>query len=179
MSFKEVKEHISALRADIWHSKDFSEGDYYPPGQERMINRNFFRKQEGFYMTTPFFDFTEFKDTTGPYNDPAEWIADSTAKYINMILLALPPEFRLEIRSERDRELVVKQVLEGLIDWIELINEGKMTHEHQEYVTTFYDWMKQAILDFIYSGALVTSRWTTEEIKEARVRAMKLLAGDV
>lgn len=125
------------------------------------------------------FNFEELKDTTQPYNDPAEWIADSTAKYINMILLALPPEFRLEIRSERDRELVVKQVLEGLIDWIELINEGKMTHEHQEYVTTFYDWMKQAILDFIYSGALVTSRWTTEEIKEARVRAMKLLAGDV
>lgn len=125
------------------------------------------------------FNFEELKDTTQAYNDPAEWIADSTAKYINMVLLALPPEFRLEIRSEKDRELVVKQVLEGLIDWIKLINEGKMQHESKEYVTNFYDWMKQAILDFLYSGALVTSRWNTEEIKNARVRAMKLLAGDV
>ena len=125
------------------------------------------------------FDFTEFKDTTQGFEDPAKWIAECVAQYLNMAVLALPPEFRLEIRGERDRELVVKKVLEGLVDTLELINEGKMSHDHKEYVTNFYDWIREAVLDFLYGGTLRTDRWTEPELKAARVRAMKLLAEDI
>ena len=129
------------------------------------------------------YKFHEFSNTSERFKDPAVWIAENLAQFINLMLLNIPVEFTFEAR---EKEAMVKKVLANIFDVSQLILEGKMAYAEKEFVSNFYEWLWQSIMDFIYgtggisiaNGVNIT-QWSFKEINDAKPRAIKLLLQDM
>lgn len=127
------------------------------------------------------YDFEEQRDTTQNYNNPEEWVAENLANFIKLVLMNIPFELRHEAGTERERPKIVKKVLQNVADVSELVSKGAARYEKRNYVTSFFDWLWEAIMEFLYGGGLPTKKikWKTEEIQKAKPKAVKLLLNDI
>ena len=122
-------------------------------------------------------------DTSERFKDPAMWIAENLAQFINLMLLNIPVEFTFEAR---EKEAMVKKVLANIYEVSQLILEGKMVYAEKEFVSNFYEWLWQSIMDFIYGNGGISigkniniTHWSLKEIDDAKPRAIKLLLQDL
>lgn len=127
------------------------------------------------------YDFEKQEDTTQPFKDPAEWIAENLANFIKLVLMEIPFELRHEAGTETERPRIIKKVLENVADISELIYKGRGSYQKREHVTSFFDWVWEAIMEFLFGGGLPTGRvkWKKEEIEKAKPKAVKLLVADI
>lgn len=127
------------------------------------------------------YDFEKQEDTTQPFKDPAEWIAENLANFIKLILMNIPFELRHEAGTETERPRIIKKVLENVADVSELICKGGARYEKREHVSSFFDWTWEAVMEFLFAGGLPTGRvkWKKEEIEKAKPKAVKLLVADI
>ena len=129
------------------------------------------------------YEFHKFLDTSERFKDPAMWIAENLAQFINLMLLNIPVEFTFEAR---EKEAMVKKVLANIYEVSQLILEGKMVYAEKEFVSNFYEWLWQSIMDFIYGNGGISigkniniTHWSLKEIDDAKPRAIKLLLQDL
>ena len=129
------------------------------------------------------YEFHKILDTTERFKDPAHWIAENLAQFINLMLMNIPVELTFQAR---EKEAMVKKVLANIFEVSQLILEKKMVYGEKEFVADFYEWLWQSIMDFLYGkgglcvadGAKYT-KWSIKEIDEAKPRAIKLLLQDL
>lgn len=129
------------------------------------------------------YEFHKTWDTTERFEDPAVWIAENLAQFINLMLMNVPPQF---IFQAREKEAMVKKVLANVLEVSQLILEKKMVYGEKEFVADFYEWLWQSIMDFLYGkgglcidGAENSKKWKKKEVDEAKPRALKLLLQDL
>lgn len=129
------------------------------------------------------YEFHKFMDTSARFKDPAMWIAENLAQFINLMLMNIPVEFTFEAR---EKEVMVKKVLANIYEVSQLILEGKMVYAEKEFVSNFYEWLWQSIMDFIYGNGGISigkniniTHWSFKEINDAKPRAIKLLLQDL
>lgn len=129
------------------------------------------------------YEFHKMWDSSGRFEDPAMWIAENLAQFINLMLMNIPPELLFQAR---EKDAMVKKVLANIFDVSELILEGKVAYGEKEFVGNFYEWLWQGMMDFLYGkggmcihGAQNNTRWEKQEIEEAKPRAIKLLLQDI
>lgn len=129
------------------------------------------------------YDFEKMEDTTKRFENPSVWIAENTAQFIKLMLMNIPREFASQTEETKS---MVKKVLANIFEVSHLILEGKMVYREKEFVSTFFEWIWQGIMDFLYGdGGLsirksdVVFKWETEEIEKAKPEAIRLLLQDM
>lgn len=129
------------------------------------------------------YEFHKTWDTTERFEDPAVWIAENLAQFINLMLMNIPVELTFQAR---EKEAMVKKVLANIFEVSQLILENKMAYAEKEFVADFYEWLWQSIMDFLYGkGGLCideaenSKRWKKKEVDKAKPRALKLLLQDL
>ena len=129
------------------------------------------------------YEFHKILDTTDRFKDPAHWIAENLAQFINLMLMNIPVELTFQAR---EKEAMVKKVLANIFEVSQVILEKKMAYVEKEFVANFYEWLWHSIMDFLYGkgglcvadGAKYT-KWSSKEIDEAKPRSIKLLLQDL
>lgn len=129
------------------------------------------------------YEFHKTWDTTERFEDPAVWIAENLAQFLNLMLMNIPVELTFQAR---EKEAIVKKVLANVLEVSQLILEKKMAYGEKEFVADFYEWVWQGVMDFLYGkgglcidGAQSNHKWKKEEVEEAKPRALKLLLQDL
>lgn len=129
------------------------------------------------------YEFHKFADTSARFTEPAAWIAENLAQFIKLMLMNIPVELTFQAR---EKEAMVKKVLANIFDVSQLILEGKMAYGEKEFVSNFYEWLWQSIMDFLYGNGGIsigkninTTHWSLREIDDAKPQAIKLLLQDM
>lgn len=159
--------------------------DYFPEQttsqtMEEWVQEYLKEQQEKYGMQ---YEFHKMWDSSERFEDPAQWIAENLAQFINLMLMNIPPELLFQAR---EKETMVKKVLANILEVSQLILEKKMAYGEKEFVKDFYEWIWQGVMDFLYgkggmciNGAQNNHRWKKEEVEEAKPRALKLLLQDL
>lgn len=134
------------------------------------------------------FDLEEIKDTSSKADSPAEWVAEATAEFLQMLLLSIPAEFGPDAKQKANIIYVLDRVLKRLYDRLTEMNEKGKTYKPLDTVgwNEFDLWVEEAIMQFlrgsmnmISSQAFKDKGWTTDEVLAAQPEGIRLLINDL